>query len=268
MKNYGFSNYQDLELQVSHKMADGFYLQASYDWAKNLSDLGDAPVGYGTEAGNFSGSYFIDDQYNLRNNRGNDPGPRRNRFLLTGLYQLPFGKGRPFLSNANRFVNGAIGGWQLSTIILAQSGPFMTAVDSNPLDSQSNLNELNRFLSIRPDQIGSCNLSNPQPTGYFNLSAFTLTPAGAGRTGNAGVGTCIGPPTTAVAAGLSKVFPIYERLRMRFEATFTNIFNHPNFLQPQSMDISSPGVFGVTQTVQGAENGGNRVGQLSLRLDF
>jgi hypothetical protein len=55
---------------------------------------------------------------------------------------------------------------------------------------------------------------------------------------------------------------------MRFEATFTNIFNHPNFLQPQSMDISSPGVFGVTQTVQGAENGGNRVGQLSLRLDF
>jgi hypothetical protein len=34
------------------------------------------------------------------------------------------------------------------------------------------------------------------------------------------------------------------------------------------MDISSPGVFGVTQTVQGAENGGNRVGQLSLRLDF
>jgi hypothetical protein len=268
MKNYGFSNYQDLELQVSHKMADGFYLQASYDWAKNLSDLGDAPVGYGTEAGNFSGSYFIDDQYNLRNNRGNDPGPRRNRFLLTGLYQLPFGKGRPFLSNANRFVNGAIGGWQLSTIILAQSGPFMTAVDSNPLDSQSNLNELNRFLSIRPDQIGSCNLSNPQPTGYFNLSAFTLTPAGAGRTGNAGVGTCIGPPTTAVAAGLAKVFPIYERLRMRFEATFTNIFNHPNFLQPQSMDISSPGVFGVTQTVQGAENGGNRVGQLSLRLDF
>ena len=54
---------------------------------------------------------------------------------------------------------------------------------------------------------------------------------------------------------------------MRFEATFTNILNHPNFLQP-TMNVSSPSTFGVTQTVQSAENGGNRVGQLSLRLDF
>jgi hypothetical protein len=55
---------------------------------------------------------------------------------------------------------------------------------------------------------------------------------------------------------------------MRFEATYTNVLNHPNFLQPASMDISSPSTFGITQTVQSAENGGNRVGQLSLRLDF
>jgi hypothetical protein len=268
MENYGFSNYQAFETQLSHRMANGFYLQATYDFAKNLSNLGDAPVGFGTEAGNFSGSYFVNDQFNLRNDRGNDPGPRRQRFLMTGLYQLPFGRGRKFLSNSNRLVNGALGGWQLSTIILAQTGPFMTAIDTNPNDSQSNLNELNRFLAIRPDQIGSCDLSNPKPTGYFNLAAFTLTPLGAGRTGNAGVGTCVGPPTTAVAAGLAKVFPIYERLRLRFEATFTNILNHPNFLQPQSMDVSSPSTFGVTQTVQGAENGGNRVGQLSMRLDF
>ncbi|HTS49308.1 MAG TPA: TonB-dependent receptor [Bryobacteraceae bacterium] len=268
MKNYGFANYQALELQLSHRMAQGFYLQATYDWTKDLSNLGDAPVGSGTEAGNFSGSYFIDDQFNLRNNRGNDPGPRRQRFLATGLYQLPFGQGRPFLSNANRFVNGALGGWQLSAIILAQTGPFMTAVDSNPADSASNLNELGRFLSIRPDQIGPCDLSNPSPSGWFNLNGFTLTPQGAGRTGNAGVGTCVGPGTTTVSAGLAKNFQIWERLRMRFEATYTNLLNHPNFLQPQSMDISSPGTFGVTQTVQGAENGGNRVGQLSLRLDF
>ena len=55
---------------------------------------------------------------------------------------------------------------------------------------------------------------------------------------------------------------------MRFEASLTNVLNHPNFLQPQSMDISSPATFGITQTVQSAENGGNRVGQFALRLDF
>jgi len=269
MENLGFSNYQALELQLSHRFATGFYLQATYDWAKDLTNVGDAPIGYGTEAGNFSGGYLVNDQYSLSNDRGNDAGVRRQRFLMTGIYQLPFGHGRPFLANSNRFVNGAVGGWQLSTIILAQSGPFMTAVDSNPADSAANLNELYRGTTIRPDQIGNCNLSNPGPnSGWFNINAFTLTPQGAGRIGNEGVGNCVGPDTVVVSAGLSKTFAVWERLRMRFEATYTNLFNHPNFLQPQSMDISSPSTFGITQTVQSAENGGNRVGQLSLRLDF
>jgi hypothetical protein len=269
MENLGFSNFQDMELQLSHRMSGGFYFQATYDWAKDLSNTADAPIGYGTEAGNFSGGYLVNDQYALRDDRGNDAGPRRQRFLLTGLYQLPFGRGRHFLANSNAFVNGFLGGWQLSTIFLKQTGPFMTAIDSNPADSAANLNELNRGTTIRPDQVGNCNISNPGPNGsWFNINAFTLTPQGAGRIGNEGVGNCIGPGTTTLSAGLSKTFAIWERLRMRFEATYTNVLNHPNFLQPQSMDISSPSTFGITQTVQSSENGGNRVGQLSLRLDF
>ena len=269
MENLGFANFQDLELQVSHRMSSGLFFQASYDWQKDLTNVADAPVGYGTEAGNFSGGYYVDDQFNLRNDRGNDAGPRRQRFLMTSLYQLPFGHGRKFLATSNNFVNTVLGGWQLSAIFLSQTGPFMTAIDSNPLDSASNLNELDRGLSIRPDQIGACNVSNPGPnTPWFNINAFVHTPQGAGRIGNEGVGNCVGPDTNALSAGLAKNFAIWERLRMRFEATFTNILNHPNFLQPQSMDISSPATFGITQTVQSAENGGNRVGQLSLRLDF
>ncbi len=267
-ENAAFSNYQAMELQLMHRMSGGFFLQATYDWAKDLSDGADAPSGYGTEAGNFSGVFGVDDRFNLRNTRGNDAGPRRQRFLLTGLYQLPFGHGRHFLANSNTFVNGALGGWQLSTIILSQTGPFTTAVDFNVADSVSNLNELYRFGYVKPDQIGNCNLPNPGPNGWFNINAFALTPQGAGRTGNEGVGNCIGPPTNTVSAGLSKSFAIKERLRLRVEATYTNILNHPNFLQPPSMDISSPSTFGVTQTVQSAENGGNRVGQLSMRLDF
>ena len=263
-ENAAFSNYQAMELQVSHRMGSGFYLQATYDWAKDLSDSGDAPVAYGTESGNGR----IDNRFDLRNDRGNDPGPRRQRFLFTGLYQLPFGRGRQFLSNSNRFVNGALGGWQLSAILLDQTGPFETATDTNRAQSVSNLNELARGATVRPDQIGDCNLADPTPNGWFNINAFALTPAGSGRTGNEGVGNCIGPPTNTLSAGLSKSFAIIERLKMRFEATYTNVLNHPNFLQPQSLSISSPSTFGVTQTVQSSENGGNRVGQLSLRLDF
>ena len=269
MENLGFSNFQALELQLSHRFSGGFYMQATYDWSKDLSNLADAPSGYGTEAGNFTSNYLVNDQYALKDDRGNDPGPRRQRFLFTGLYQLPFGHGRPFLANSNAFVNGVLGGWQISAIFLSQTGPFMTAIDSNPADSAANLNELYRGTIIRPDQIGPCNLSNPGPnTGWFNINSFVLTPQGAGRIGNEGVGNCVGPDTNVLSAGLSKTFSLYERLRVRFEATYTNVLNHPNFLQPQSMDISSPSTFGVTQTVQSAENGGNRVGQLSMRLDF
>ncbi len=280
--NWGFANYQDMELQLSHRFASGFYLQATYDWAKDLSDANnDAPSAYGAEQGNFSGPLGfvvgVDDRFNLRNDRGNAPGDRRQRFLLTGMYQLPFGHGRKFLSNSNRFVNGVLGGWQISSIALAETGPYLTPFDSDPADSQSNLNEVGRPAVIRPDQIANCDISNPKPNAWFNDNAFVPTPVGAGRTGNAGVGVCEGPGTVTIAGGLSKVFVPWERLRIRFEATFTNIFNHPNFALPVSMDVSSlsqfggntaTSSFGVIQNVQSSENAGNRVGQLSLRLDF
>ena len=93
------------------------------------------------------------------------------------------------------------------------------------------------------------------------------TPTGAGRIGNAGVGILEGPGTVTIAGGLSKTFAITERVRMRFEATFTNLLNHPNFAPPAT-DISSPDTFGKTSSVQTGENAGNRTGQLALRIDF
>lgn len=76
-----------------------------------------------------------------------------------------------------------------------------------------------------------------------------------------------GPGTIAVNAGLSKTTTLHERLKLRFEATFTNVLNHTNFAAPAT-NVSSPSTFGVLQSAQNAENGGNRTGQLALRLDF
>ena len=66
--------------------------------------------------------------------------------------------------------------------------------------------------------------------------------------------------------GLSKNFQMSERFRLRFEGTFTNLLNHPNFAAPPTNVTSSS--FGIVQNVQSAENSGNRTGQLSLRLEF
>ncbi len=85
--------------------------------------------------------------------------------------------------------------------------------------------------------------------------------------GNAGVGILQGPGTIAVNAGLSKTMTIREGLRLRFEATFTNVLNYTNFAPPAT-NVSNPSTFGVLQSAQTAENGGNRTGQVALRLDF
>jgi hypothetical protein len=90
---------------------------------------------------------------------------------------------------------------------------------------------------------------------------------GAARIGNAGVGSLEGPGTIAVNAGLSKVMQLRESLRLRFEATFTNVLNHTNFLPPAT-NVSNPSTFGILQSAQTAEYGGNRTGQLALRLEF
>jgi hypothetical protein len=101
---------------------------------------------------------------------------------------------------------------------------------------------------------------------YYNINAFNPVPA-PGHIGNCGVGSLEGPGTASIAAGLAKTFALSERVRLRFEATFTNLLNHPNFAPP-AVDVSAPATFGQITTVQSAENAGNRTGQLALRVDF
>jgi hypothetical protein len=85
--NAGFSNYQGLTLEATQRLSHGLYFQANYTWAHNISDAqGDAPNGFTSENLLFTPSY---DQFDLRAARGNVAGMPRQRFLLTGTYELP-----------------------------------------------------------------------------------------------------------------------------------------------------------------------------------
>ena len=97
-----------------------------------------------------------------------------------------------------------------------------------------------------PDCIGNGNQANAATSSIFNLSAFWPIPSGPVE--NCGVGILEGPGTTTVAAGMAKTFHLGERLRLRFEGTFTNLFNHPNFAPPAT-DVTSPTTFGVVTSV-------------------
>jgi hypothetical protein len=184
---------------------------------------------------------------------------------LTGTYDLPFGEGRKW-SSSSGLLNRAFGGWSLNTITLLETGPYLTPT-INPQFDQTNTDPQLAGSIVRPDIVGNPIPARRTPNNYFNLSAFAPTPVGAARIGNAGVGILEGPGTVAVSAGLAKAMAIHENLRLRFEATFTNMLNHTNYAPPAT-NVSNPATFGILQSQQSAENAGNRTGQLALRLDF
>jgi hypothetical protein len=134
-------------------------------------------------------------------------------------------------------------------------------------NDQSNTNVANRSAILRPDVVSQNFYRGQSRAQYFNLAAFSATPAGAGRFGNAGVGILQGPGTSVVSLGVAKVFALTEKVHARFETTFTNLLNHTNFLPPATV-VDSPSTFGVLSAPQTAENAGNRTGQAALRIDF
>jgi hypothetical protein len=260
--NAGEANYHAFELQATHRMQHGFYYDANYTYAVNKADnQGDAP---GAFAGEVNYGLPIADRFHIEQDLGNVEGTRRNRTLLTGVYQLPFGSGRAWM-NGGGVKDAFLGGWDVTTVSLLETGPWLTPTISGSAD-QSNTNVANRGVTLRPDVLSNNFYVGQSRAHYFNLAAFSPTPAGAGRFGNAGVGILQGPGTAAVSLGVAKGFRITERLHGRFESTFTNVLNHTNFAPPVTAIDSS--TFGALTGPQTAENAGNRTGQAALRFDF
>lgn len=262
--NFGHENYNALQLQATHRFGSGLSYQANYTWAHDLSDAqGDAPT---TFQGETQYGLAVENRFDINADRGNVEGTRRQRFMLTGTYELPFGEGRRW-SSSSRALNGVLGGWNLNTITLLETGPYLTPTMSVAYDQTNTDPAAAGTLVVRPDRVGNPIPANRTRANYFNINAFAPPPLNAGRVGNASVGSLEGPGAEVVNAGLAKVTHIHENLNLRFEATFTNVLNHTNFAPPAT-DISVPSSFGALTTAETAESAGNRTGQLALRLDF
>jgi Carboxypeptidase regulatory-like domain len=261
--NAGEQNYHAFELQATRRMVHGLQYDANYTLAYNRADnQGDVPSGF---AGEVAYGLPIADRFNIRKDLGNAEGTRRHRLLVTGIYQLPFGKDRTYMTSGT-VKNLFLGGWDLTTVTLLETGPWLTPTLSPSLD-QSNTNMAVRGALARPDQVSNSFYTGQSRTAFFNIKAFAPTPANAGRFGNAGVGILQGPGTVTVSMGVAKVFPITERVHARFETTFTNVLNHTNFAPP-STAIDSPNTFGQLTAATTAENAENRTGQAALRVEF
>ena len=263
-ESIGNQSYAAGMVEFQQRLSHGLTFQANYTFAKDISDAqgSDAPTVY---AGEEPYAVEIANRYDIGYDRGNVVGMPRQRLLLTGTYQLPFGAGQ--LLQGPRLVNSVLGGLTFSTVTTLQTGQWLTPTIP-AADDQSNTDLIERSVGgavARPDCIGNpyANQSSQQ---FFNSSAFALPPVNAGRFGSCGVGILQGPGMIDVDMGIAKRFNIGERLHFRFEATFTNILNHTNFAPPAT-NITSPS-FGVLQAALPQGSGGNRTGQVALRVDF
>ncbi len=296
-------SYHSAQVELNHRFQQGMQINSTYTFAKALADnQGPANVGFAGDTGGSRATSILDRNADF----GNVYGTRRNQWNSTMVYDLPIGRGKKFAGSMPRIADLAVGGWRLSNIFVWQSGPFESPYfdsgQGDPSGTGSGLNSTNTGFdpghrSQYPDTVPGASI---KPTGrtrltYLNPGALTCPgypgwtpgtpcttgsgtgpyPNPIGRFGDARVGSIVGPGFVNLSTGLSKIFPVTERVHVRLEATFNDVLNHSNLGDP-NMDISSPAFGQITSTIQCGSNpptigsacGGARSGQVAARIDF
>ena len=202
----GMSIYHGGTLKVEKRFSHGLSVLSSYTFGKMIDDAGNPQ-----------------NSYDLHAERGPSDFDNRHRYTASSVMELPFGQGRRFLSSVKGPVSWLLDGWEMSSIVSARSGQQFTPIYTNDNSGTGQLRD-------RPNLIGNPQAANPGPAGWFNLAAFANP--GAGRFGNAGKGSLIGPGSFNLDTSLIKTTRVGEGKSLQFRAEFFNVLNHTNFDAP------------------------------------
>jgi hypothetical protein len=210
------SRYRALQLRAEKRYSNGLSFLAAYTWSNSIDD----DSAFFPTHGDLN---LAQNPNDLKAERGPSNFDVRHRFSLSYIYELPFGRKRGFLNHSSGLVNGLVGGWQLTGIVVLQSGqPFTPQLSIDNSGTGQFTDRPNVFANPRTGQGG--------PTSWFDKSSFAI-PA-AGTYGNAGRNSLIGPSFQTVDAGLFKNFQITEQRQIQFRTEIFNLLNHPNFNLP------------------------------------
>ncbi|HXC42781.1 MAG TPA: carboxypeptidase-like regulatory domain-containing protein [Candidatus Dormibacteraeota bacterium] len=256
------SHYNALQATVAHRFGKGLYFQSAYTWSKSMDDVSTASVAFLTRFNN---------QNSGAASRGLSDFDRRQRFVTSAVYQLPF------FAGANTLTRTALGGWEASGVMILQSGaPFSvvdpaggTAYDLASPAATATFNpgyDCATAPSRGSPQARLGNWVNPaayQPDPLATLSDGSSSDAT--LYGNTPRNCIIGPPQKNVDLTLGKTFKLGERQSVRFRTDFFNLFNHPSFAIPAATSVSAigGGSAPITSTV-----GTPRLIQFSLKYSF
>jgi hypothetical protein len=263
---YGFtpfeaqSRYNSLQIRFEKRYSHGLTFTGNYTYAHMTSDSDSgANSSLGSALGGFAA---VQDKSNLAGERSISANDTPHRFVIAATYDLPFGKGRTFGSNANKFVDGVFGGWKLSSFVTIQSGqPLAIRMSSNRINGGSQ----------RPDLIGNpCSGLSAHDVvfgagSYLNIDAFTNPGDEVAGDTPRYIDNCRTDPIRNLDQTLAKTFQIGERVSLELRGELFNAFNHPNFGAPGTRYAPGSGSFGDFQS---QPNNQWRHGQLGIRATF
>jgi len=230
----GDSSYNALQVDFNHRFSHDLSFRAAYTWSKALDD-GDSLNQ--TTAGNAPG--LVANPYDIRADWGLATYDVRNFATISLVYALPFGNGKMYANNLSGFGNTLIGGWSITSIVLAQNGfPFTPQLSYNPSNNGDTRNPVRPF--INPDFTGP--IITGSPLQYFNPAAFLQPPPNSGFYGNLGRDTLIGPGLFDWDFSAIKDTKLTERLNLQFRTEIFNILNHTNFNTPNLITFTPSGV--------------------------
>lgn len=193
----GFNErYQSVTLQARRPFANGFNLLFGYSYIRERSQ-----------------TYFNDPENYLDQRRYLESANPRHRISAAGTYELPFGKGRRYLANANRLVDGVLGGWQLLGALYWNSGTFL------------------RFGGLNWNGSNPV-IDNQTPQKWFDTSAFTVQTPFTPRVNPYSFTGLTGPSVWQLDSTLSKNFVITERVKTELKMAAYNATNHLNREDP------------------------------------
>ena len=233
IESTGNADYHSLQVKFEKRYSAGLSFLASFTYGHSIDD------GNGISTSTTASSTIPQDAYNLRDERGRSDFDVKYRFVFSPVYELPFGPGKPFLSQG--ILSRIIGGWQLSALFTASTGtpitPYYTSNNSGTLNNED-----------RPNVVAGEDPNNGPmtPHQFFNVAAFA--PAAPGTFGDAGRNIINGPNLVDLDTSLVRNFRIKERLNFSIRGQFYNTFNHPNFNYPNAQYGTS--AFGTITSAQ------------------
>jgi hypothetical protein len=262
------STYHSLQLSAEKRMTHGLTILGSYTWSRSIDDL---PAGAGVTGFDTPSARPWDDPLRHQFDRGPSDFDHTHRFVSSFVWEFPS------FSGSRGLLHHALGGWQYSGLIAAQTGRPFTVLQGTELSGTGLGQDRGTLLTgVSPYGNTQCG-ATPGCVSWLNKAAFATTAASTGTYGGTGKNAFRMPGKYSWDMGLSKSFTFTERWKLQFRAEFFNVFNRVNFFdeevasgagsQPSITNFQrlSAGAFG---TFRAGQVGDPRIGQLALKLFF